>query len=99
MTLEALACGVPVAGFPVGAVPEMVRNKESGYIAKSFDVNDLAQGINWILEDKERWGKLSEFARQSVEQRFGLKSVAYQYLSLYHELLGSETAAKYKAIS
>ena len=99
MTLEALACGVPVAGFPVGAVPEMVRHKESGYMAKSFDVNDLAQGINWILEDKERWGKLSEFARQSVEQRFGLKSVAYQYLSLYHELLGSETAAKYKAIS
>lgn len=99
MTLEALACGVPVAGFPVGAVPEMVRHKENGYIAKSFDVNDLAQGINWILEDKERWGHLSELTRRSVEKHFGLKSVAYQYLSLYRELLDSKNAAKDRFVS
>ncbi|CCI28755.1 Putative glycosyl transferase (fragment) [Microcystis aeruginosa PCC 9808] len=36
-------------------------------------MEDLAQGINWVLEDTERYNQLCIRARQKVEQEFTLE--------------------------
>lgn len=46
---EAMACGVPVVGFPVGVIPDIVGHQESGYIARYKDARDLAEGIAWAF--------------------------------------------------
>jgi glycosyltransferase involved in cell wall biosynthesis len=63
--------------------------KQNGYLAQLFDVEELARGIAWILEDRERYQKLCDRAREKVEQEFTLEIQASKYLKLYNEILES----------
>lgn len=44
--LESYALGRPVIGTNIGGIPEMIRNRETGLIVKSGDVDDLASALN-----------------------------------------------------
>lgn len=85
--MESLACGTPVVAFNIGGMPDLIDHQQSGYLAQPFDAYDLAQGIVWVLEDKERHISLAKHARQQVEQKYSMEKVAMQYRSLYEELL------------
>jgi len=47
----------------------------------------LAQGISWVLENKERYQKLSYRAREKTEQEFTKEIQARRYLSLFTDIL------------
>ena len=85
--MEALACGTPCVAFDIGGMPDMIEHGRNGYLAQPFQTDDLAAGIAWVLEDPERWRKLSERARHKVEQEFTLSLQAQRYRTLYEELL------------
>lgn len=50
--LESLSCGTPVVGFNIGGIPDLIKHKQTGYLAKYKDESDLAKGINWILDNE-----------------------------------------------
>ena len=85
--MESLACGTPVVAFNIGGMPDLIDHKQSGYLAKPFDSEDLATGIAWILDDNDRRLALSKHARQQVEQKYAMEIVAKQYQHLYQELI------------
>jgi len=84
---ESLACGTPVVTFNATGVKDIVEHQQNGYLAQPFEVDDLAQGIAWVLEDRERHQKLCDRAREKVEQEFTQELQAERYLSLYKELV------------
>ena len=81
--MESLACGTPCVAFDIGGMSDMIQHQQNGYLAKPFDVNDLAKGITWVLEDEERLKKLGSNSRDKVEQKFTLEIQAKNYLSVY----------------
>ena len=87
--MESLACGTPVVAFNIGGMPDLISHQKSGYLVAPFDINELASGIAWILEDKARHDSLSQFARQTVMERYASKVVANQYLTLYQDVVKS----------
>jgi glycosyltransferase involved in cell wall biosynthesis len=52
VVFEALNCGTPVVGFTTGGIPDMIRHKENGYLAKYKDAADIAEGVKYCLENK-----------------------------------------------
>jgi glycosyltransferase involved in cell wall biosynthesis len=54
VVMEALSCGTPVVGFPVGGFPEMISHKENGYLAKYKDAADVSEGIKFCLDNNIR---------------------------------------------
>lgn len=85
--MEALACGTPCVAFKIGGMPDMIEHQHNGYLAQPFAIEDLAQGISWVLQDIERHSKLCDRAREKVEQEFTLAIQSRRYLSLYNEQL------------
>jgi glycosyltransferase involved in cell wall biosynthesis len=83
---EALACGTPVVAFASTGVQDIVNHQQDGFLAKLFDIDDLAEGIAWILEKEDRYLKLCLQARQNAESQFSLDLQASRYLSLYDSL-------------
>jgi glycosyltransferase involved in cell wall biosynthesis len=90
--LEALACGTPVVGFDTTGLVDMVDHLRTGYLAHSFDVRDLLNGILWVLEDDARRRHLGRVARTKVEADFSIARVAEAYTKLYYEALGTRSA-------
>ncbi len=85
--MEALSCGTPCVGFDIGGVPDMIEHQHNGYLAQPYKIEDLAQGIMWVLRNNERYQKLCDRAREKTLQEFTLEIQAYRYLSLFKELL------------
>lgn len=84
--LESLSCATPVVGFDIGGMLDIMEHGETGYLAKSFDVDNLASGIEWVLEDEERRERLGEQGRARVEARFTLDRQAASYVRLYESI-------------
>lgn len=85
--LEAIACGVPCVAFNIGGMPDMIEHQQNGYLAQPYQIADLAQGIAWVLENEQRYQKLSHRAREKVEQEFTMEIQGHRYLSLFNEIL------------
>lgn len=49
---EALNCGTPVVGFDIGGIPDMIKHKQNGYLAKYKDAEDIVEGITFCLQNK-----------------------------------------------
>ena len=58
--LEAQACGVPVLGYAVGGLPEVVTNGETGFLRDVGDVAGLADDGASLLLDAPRYVALYE---------------------------------------
>jgi glycosyltransferase involved in cell wall biosynthesis len=85
--LEALACGTPVVAFNTGGLPDIVEHQKTGYLAKAFDTEDLALGIQWVLSGPDHCAKLSSNARKDAVSRFSYPIVAKAYMVLYKQIL------------
>ena len=92
--LEAISCGTPCVAFKIGGMPDMIDHQQNGYLAQPYKIEDLAQGIAWVLGNEERHRKLSYYAREKAEQKFTLEIQARLYLSLFTEILESSERQK-----
>jgi glycosyltransferase involved in cell wall biosynthesis len=57
-------------------------------LAKPFEVEDLAAGIQWLLEDPVRLNAFSKAARHNIESKFSPKVIVDQYLRVYEDAIG-----------
>jgi glycosyltransferase involved in cell wall biosynthesis len=87
---EALACGTPVVAFAATGLKDIVDHQHNGYLANPFEVDDLARGIAWVLEDEERHQKLCLNAREKAEGEYSLELQAHRYQKLYQAILDGQ---------
>src|SRR3974390_2884736 len=77
--IEAMACGTPVIAFNRGFAPEVVDDGITGFI-----VEDVGGAIGAV----DRLGHLSrEKVRRRFEERFTVRRMAQDYLSVYRSLM------------
>jgi glycosyltransferase involved in cell wall biosynthesis len=84
---ESLACGTPVVAFDGTGLKDIVDHRQNGYLAKPYEVDDLAQGIVWILENQERYEQISNNARIKAKKEFSIDLQAQRYYNLYSNIL------------
>jgi glycosyltransferase involved in cell wall biosynthesis len=85
--LEAMACGLPVVAYPVGALPETVVNGVTGYLVPEGDTAQLVQRIGELLSDRGKARKMGESARLRIEEGFTEEHRAQQTEEFYRSLM------------
>jgi glycosyltransferase involved in cell wall biosynthesis len=73
VTVEALACGTPVVGTPVGAIPEVLGQIDPILISSGTDSRSFADALGRVLsriEEPVERERLSRKGRSLVERRY-----------------------------
>jgi glycosyltransferase involved in cell wall biosynthesis len=84
--VEAMACGTPVIAFERGSVPEVVKDKLTGFVIKPFkkgkqNFEDFIFAIENISNIKR------ENCREWVEKNFTKERMAKEYERVYYKVL------------
>ncbi len=84
VALESLACGVPVVGFSIDALKELIVRDDLGSLAHAYDINSLGEKISEVLimdgVDRE---KISRYIKNS----FSFSVVGKRYKELFNFLM------------
>jgi len=83
--LEAMACGTPVLVTPVGALPDIVKDKDTGFIMEDNTPNCIAQSIVETLAHPYL-EKIARNARALVENRFTFQAALERYRNILNSL-------------
>ena len=76
---EAMACGTPVIAFRRGAVPEIVRDGETGFIVDT--VEEMAEALE-MAPHIDPWA-----CREQVVQKFDAPVMAESYVRMYKAIV------------
>jgi len=85
--LEAMANEVAVIASNVGGVPEVIIDKQTGILVKPGDKAELAEAINFLLEDESLRRKLAMEGKKRVTDEFSYNRMVERTEELYLGLL------------
>lgn len=80
---EAQACGVPVVAFNCTGLIDVIKDKRTGYLAKAYDSQDMAEGLKWILDHTAQAKLLCVNARLRAVNFWAQDRVIEQYRMVY----------------
>ena len=84
--MEAMATGLPPVAFACQCGPkDIIENGIDGILCKAEDIEELANGINYLIESKEARASLGTKAAINI-QRFSLDSIMHQWDVLFREI-------------
>ena len=86
VTLEALACGVPLIATDVGGLPEVIEDGHNGLLVPSQNPERLAEAMAVMLGDENLRERFRENGRRVLREKFDLDQTRDRLLALYRRL-------------
>ncbi len=87
VVLEALACGLPVATFRTGGIPELVRDGVDGFVTPYKDPQALTEALTKLAVEPELRKEFARNARSRAVETFDHENIASQYLDVYQRCI------------
>jgi glycosyltransferase involved in cell wall biosynthesis len=88
--LEAMSCGALVVGSRTPPVTDVINDNDNGLLVDFFDSEGLAEKVCEVLGNPTVFEPLRQRARETVVQRFDLRTVSLPaYAQLLEECIGS----------
>ena len=84
--LEASAAGVPVVATAVGGTPEVVADRETGYLVPAGDPAALSERVLQLLGDPGLRRRMGDAGRERMRSRFSFEAQAAAYVELLGKL-------------
>ena len=94
--IEAMATGLPVITCPVGGIPEVVTDGETGWMVPVGDGHALHSAIEAFLADPARAREMGLRGRSVVEERFDAAIQARTLFDLMEQLAERQAASRAK---
>jgi len=85
--IEAMASGLPVIGSNVGGIPEMIIDKQNGYLFERGDSEDLSKKIEELLLDRKKRRIFGNNGRKRAIKRYSIHKNANTIMKIYQNLL------------
>jgi len=81
--LEAGAAGLPIVSTPVGGIPDIIRDGDTGLLASPGDSDALADALIRMSGDPDLAARCGEAARRHVDEQFSEESLVRETEAAY----------------
>jgi glycosyltransferase involved in cell wall biosynthesis len=100
--LEAMACGTPVLATPVGAIPDVIKDRKTGFVLENNSPKCIAETVMRVL-NYPNLDEIVKNARELVEREFTYEAAVERYktillLSYSHNLSENEAKSEQKNV-
>jgi glycosyltransferase involved in cell wall biosynthesis len=86
--IEAMACGTPVIAFKHGSVPEVIKDKKTGFIVKNE--SQMIKAVKKIYDmPQNEYMQMRRNCRKHVEENFSVERMVNDYEKLYYKIVKS----------
>jgi len=82
--IEAMACEIPIISTPVGGIPEVIIEGETGYLVEPGDISSISEKLAYVLENNNN---VTDKAKKYYLDNFSSKTVLPKWEYLYSRLL------------
>ncbi len=83
VVLESMAVGTPVIASMVGGVPDLIKNRETGYLFSPGNIEELAECIRNVYKNRSQARQMSERAKAFVNSSYSPLNWAEELTSIY----------------
>lgn len=87
-TVEALACGLPVLGTPVGGTVEILNAIDPKLLLESATPEAIANGLETFLKNPQPFLDLKNRCRQEAVRKYGWETVVDSLEEEFYEIVG-----------
>lgn len=82
--MEAMACGIPVLGYPEGGIVEMIDDYKTGFLVK--DSHSFIAAIENLQSDPAKLATMVQNARTKIQQDFTIENLHARMNEIYRRL-------------
>lgn len=84
--LEAMACGIPVIGTPVGGIPDFLKDGETGIMCHPRDPKSIAEAVLRLAGDRDLHDALVQNGKRLVKEQYDWDALAKTFGALLMKL-------------
>lgn len=85
--LEAMDAGMAVVSTPVGAIPEVVKKGENGFLVDSQEPRAFYEAVTRLIENREMLKRIQKNNRKKAKENYEAKVVTKKIESLYLSII------------
>ncbi len=83
--LEAMACETPVVVTRKGGIPLAVKDGKNGLFIKPRNAKDIAEKVNYLLENENIRSKMGRKAREIAVNKFSWEIIGRRFINIYEK--------------
>jgi glycosyltransferase involved in cell wall biosynthesis len=88
---ESMTCGTPVLATPVGGVPDLIRDRKTGFIMEDNSPEGITKNVIMAL-NHPNLDNIVKNARRLIEERYTYEAAVEKYGEMLNNLGGGENA-------
>jgi len=85
--LEGMSLGIPTVATICGGTPKMIKDWENGLLVEKANSIALAEGIEKIIEDNEKFNKMKELSKKIFKERYTSKVYSSNIEKIYESMV------------
>ena len=88
--IEAMAAGLPIVATTVGAIPEIIKNGENGFLVRPKDIQDLSSKIEVLLKNSNLRENISKNNIEKVKNNYSVYLQVDFFRRLYYDVMNQK---------
>ncbi|MEM6450161.1 MAG: glycosyltransferase [Cyanobacteria bacterium P01_D01_bin.105] len=97
--LEAYSCSLPVVSTNLGAIPDMVKHKKTGFVTAQATAEEFSIAIQWIEQNLESWVSLKRDLSKYIDPIYFPSKNYQRIIETYKDVISSANSENLKSTS